>query len=149
MKKLLIPVMILCSLAAGCRSAEKTVGKITTDSISSLSFQSRTDMVLADSVVASGSLRFDSLVVEIRFDTAQRIVGKRYALTNFENSRREARRETFTGRDTSTVVSRSEAALRQETASKQIPAETGRFWKFIALTVLTIVGILFYRAFRG
>lgn len=141
--------MILCSLAAGCRSAEKTVGKITTDSISSLSFQSRTDMVLADSVVASSRLRFDSLVVEIRFDTAQHIVGKRYALTNFENSRREARRETFTGRHTSTVVSRSEAALRQETASKQIPAATGRFWKFIALTVLAIVGILFYRAFRG
>lgn len=149
MKKLLIPVMILCSLAAGCRSAEKTVGKITTDSISSLSFQSRTDMVLADSVVASGRLRFDSLVVEIRFDTAQRIVGKRYAVTNFENSRREARRETFTSRNTSTVVSRSEAALHQETASKQIPAATGRFWKFIALTVLAIVGILFYRAFRG
>ena len=106
-------------------------------------------MVLADSVVASGSLRFDSLVVEIRFDTAQRIVGKRYALSNFENSRIEARRETFTGRDTSTVVSRSQAALRQETASKQIPAETGRFWKFIALTVLALVGILFYRAFRG
>lgn len=106
-------------------------------------------MVLADSVVASGRLRFDSLVVEIRFDTAQRIVGKRYALTNFENSRREARRETFTGRDTSTVVSRSEAALHQETASKQIPAATGRFWKFIALTILAIVGLLFYRAFRG
>lgn len=149
MKKLLIPVMILCSLAAGCRSAEKTVGKITTDSISTLSFQSRTDMVLADSVVASGRLRFDSLVVEIRFDTAQRIVGKRYALTNFENSRRKARRETFTGRDTSTVVSRSEAALRLETPSKQIPAATGRLWKFISLTVLAIVGILFYRAFRG
>lgn len=149
MKKLLIPVMILCSLAAACRSAEKTVGKITTDSISSLSFQSRTDMVLADSVVASGRLRFDSLVVEIRFDTAQRIVGKRYALTNFENSRRKARRETFTGRDTSTVVSRSEAALRLETPSKQIPAATVRLWKFISLTVLAIVGILFYRAFRG
>ena len=149
MKKLLIPVMILCSLAAGCRSAEKTVGKITTDSISSLSFQSRTDMVLADSVVASDRLRFDSLVVEIRFDTAQRIVGKRYALTNFENSRREARRETFTGRDTSTVVSRSEAALRRETTSEQVPPAIDRFWKFIALTVLAIVGILFYRAFRG
>lgn len=141
--------MILCSLAAGCRSAKKTVGKITTDSISSLSFQSRTDMVLADSVVASGRLRFDSLVVEIRFDTAQRIVGKRYALTNFESSRREARRETFAGRDTSTVVSRSEAAMRQETASRQIPAATGRFWKFIALTALALVGILFYREFRG
>lgn len=106
-------------------------------------------MVLADSVVASGRLRFDSLVVEIRFDTAQRVIGKRYAVTNFENSRRETRRETFTGRDTSTVVSRSEAALRQETASKQIPAATGRLWKFIALTVLAIVGLLFYRAFRG
>lgn len=141
--------MILCSLAAGCRSAEKTVGKITTDSISSLSFQSRTDMVLADSVVASGRLRFDSLVVEIRFDTAQRIVGKRYAVTNFENNRREARRETFTGRDTSIVASRSEAAISQETASRQIPAATRRFWKFIALTVLALVGVLFYRAFRG
>lgn len=149
MKNALFYALIAGCLTGGCKSAEKSTGKMTVDSTFCTRNSSKTEYVIAESLLYKTNLAFENLVIDIKFDSAQKITDKRYAIRNWkagkEKSYGKAAIEAKSDSNTMTTERKSEYKFNEERKLEYEPSP----WKIFSLFILIASGALVYRALRG
>lgn len=149
MKNALFYALIAGCLAGGCKSAGTSTGKMAVDSATCERNSLRTEYVMAESLLHKTNLAFDSLVIDIRFDSAQRIATKRYAIRNLkagkEKSSTKSVNEVKSDSSAMETEKRAESGFTEERQIERNPSP----WKIFSLLMLILSGALVYRTLRG